>query len=133
MASNRYGRYAESNAYDTFVDTYVPIPFEEMMKVGLMKQQQQEQAYDTLSKTYEDAYNLKYIPGSEDERYIKEKVIPTAKEIFDKYANGDLNPITMRQIRREFNTKIDKNLVKDIQGSYEGWKQNEIWKQKLAA
>jgi hypothetical protein len=129
----QYDVPAESNAYDTFVDTYVPIPFDEMMKVGMMKQQQQEQTYDALSKTYEDVYNLKYIPNSKDEQYVKSVVIPTAKEIFDKYSTSDLSPITLRQIRRDFNTKIDKNLVKDIQDSYLGWKQHEVQKQKLAS
>ena len=75
MPIGPYDRPAESQAYDTFVDTYVPIPFDEMMQVGLMKQKQYEQTYDALSKTYEDVYNLKYIPNSKDEQYIRNVVI----------------------------------------------------------
>lgn len=134
MAVSRYDRPAEYTSLDTFVDTYVPIPFEEMMQVGLMKQQQEEQAYDALSKTYEDVYNLTYVPNSKDERYIKEHVIPTAKELFDRYSLEDLSdPIIRRQMRRDFSTKINTNKIKDIQRSYEGWRTHQVQKQRLAS
>jgi hypothetical protein len=131
--SNRFGKYAESNAYDTFVDTYVPIPFEEMMKVGMMKKDESDKAHAALEKTYEDTQNIKYAPNTVDEKYIKERVIPATKEIFDKYNNQDLtNPIILRQLKLELNSKIDKNRVAKIQETYQGWKEHESQKQKLA-
>ncbi len=119
---NRYDTPAQSNVLDTFVDTYVPIPFEEMMKIGMMKQKQYEDANDALQKTYEDTYNLKYIPNTPDEEYIKNHVIPTSRQIFDNYSTKDLtDPVVRRQMRNDFNTKIDKARVRDIQDSHSGW------------
>jgi hypothetical protein len=133
MPLNRYDQPAQSNALNTFVETYSPIPFNEMMQVGTMKQQQYEQAQNSLMKTYEDTYNLKYIPGSKDEQYIKGHVIPATKEIFDKYSNEDLSdPVVRRQLRMDLSSKVDKSKVKDIQDSWMGWAQNEQVKQKLA-
>jgi hypothetical protein len=121
---NKYDQPISGQAYDTFVDTYVPIPFDEMMKVGMMKKEQEDKAYDALSKTYEDTYNLKYIPNSEDEKYIKGTVIPGVRDVFNKYANQELsNPIIQRQMRAELNSKIDKNRISGTQTSYEGWKE----------
>jgi hypothetical protein len=131
---SRYDQPAQSNAQNTFVQTYSPIPFNEMMAVGQMKQQQYEQGMNALMKTYEDTYNLRYIPNTEDEQYIKGQVIPTTKEIFDKYSNEDISdPVVRRQLRQELAQKIDKSKVKDIQDSYIGWMQNEQTKQKLAS
>jgi len=122
MAISRYDQPAQSNALDTFVNTYVPIPFEEMMKVGMMKKQQEDQGFENLAKTYEDTHNLKYISGSEDEKYIKQHVLPTSEDIFNRYANQDLSdPVVQRKMRMEFNSKIDRNRIRDIQSSYEGW------------
>jgi hypothetical protein len=133
MDISRYDQPAQSNAQNTFVQTYSPIPFNEMMAVGQMKQQQYEQGMNALMKTYEDTYNLRYIPNTKDEQYIKGQVIPTTKEIFDKYSNEDISdPVVRRQLRQELAQKIDKSKVKDIQDSWVGWAQNEQVKQKLA-
>lgn len=132
MPISRFDQPAQSNALNTFVETYSPIPFNEMMQVGTMKQQQYEQAQNSLMKTYEDTYNLKYIPGSKDEQYIKGHVIPATKEVFDKYSNEDLSdPVVRRQLRMDLSSKVDKSKVKDIQDSWMGWAQNEQVKQKL--
>lgn len=130
---NRYDQPIHGQAMDTFVDTYVPIPFDEMMKVGMMKKEQEDKVYDMLSKTYEDSHNIKYAPNTKDEKYIKESVIPATKEIFEKYANQELsNPIIQRQLRSELNSKIDKNRIDKIQETYQGWREHELQKQKLA-
>jgi len=122
MPINRYDQPIRGQAIDTFIDTYSPIPFQEMMQVGMMKKQQEDQAYDLLSKTYEDTHNLKYISGSEDEKYIKNEVLPAVDKLFEDYSNQELSdPVVMRKMRHDFNTKIDKNRIRDIQSSFEGW------------
>lgn len=129
-AVNQYDNPARSE----FVSTYSPIPFSELMQAGAIKQKQYETGLDNLMQTYEETHNLKYIPGSKDEQYIKNEVIPTAKTIVDKYANMDLSdPVVRRQMRTDFNTNIDKNRIKDIQDSFSGWQNNQQWRQKLKA
>jgi hypothetical protein len=128
MPTTQYDNPAQSN----FVNTYSPIPFNELMQASAIKQQAYETGLDNMMKTYEDTYNLKYIPGSKDEAYIKNQVIPAAKQVVDKYSNMDLsNPIVRRQMRTDFNTNIDKNRVRDIQDSHSGWMQNQQQRQKL--
>lgn len=130
MPISQYDSPAQSN----FVSTYSPIPFNELMQAGAIKQKQYETGLDNLMQTYEDTHNLKYIPGSKDEQYIKNEVIPTAKTIVDKYSNMDLSdPVVRRQMRTDFNTNIDKNRIKDIQDSHAGWQENQKWRQKLKA
>jgi hypothetical protein len=127
-------QYSSGPAQSNFVNTYSPIPFSELMQASAMKQQAYETGLDNMMKTYEDTYNLKYIPGSKDEAYIKNQVIPAAKQVVDKYSNMDLsNPIVRRQMRTDFNTSIDKNRVNDIQTSHAGWIQNQKWRQQLQA
>jgi hypothetical protein len=128
MALNQYDSPAQSN----FVDTYSPIPFNELMQAGAMKQKAYETGLDNLMKTYEDTHNLKYIPGSVDEQYIKQQVIPSAKAIVDKYSTQDLSdPTVRRQMRTDFASNIDSNRVKDIQDSHAAWMDNQKWRQKL--
>jgi len=130
MAISQY----DSPARSEFVSTYSPIPFNELMQAGAVKQKAYETGLDNLMQTYEDTHTLKYIPGSKDEQYIKNEVIPTAKTIVDKYANMDLSdPVVRRQMRTDFNTNIDKNRIKDIQDSFGGWQNNQKWRQKLKA
>lgn len=126
----RYDKPADSNIQQT----YTPIPFDQMMQAGQMMAQQYEQGMDTLQKVYDDTYNIKYIPGSKDEEYVKGQVIPAAKEIFTKYISQDMgNPIVRRQAMIDLNSRIDKNRIGKIQESWQGWAENQKWRQKLQA
>ena len=114
----------DSPAQASFINTYSPIPFNELMQAGAMKEKQYETGLNSLQQNYEDTNNLKYIPNSKDEQYIKQTVIPHAKSIFEKYSTEDLSdPIVIRQLRMELNNGIDTQRIKDIQNSYEGYKQ----------
>jgi hypothetical protein len=126
---SRYDKPADSNVQQT----YSPIPWDQMMQAGQIMAKQHDQAADTLQKVYDDTYNLKYISGSADEQYIKQNVIPTTKEVFNKYISEDLgNPIILRQAMSEIRNKVDWNKVGQIQQSYTGWQQHNQDKRKLA-
>lgn len=128
MEVSQYNQPAQSNV----VNTYSPIPFQEMMQAGMMKQKEQEQGLDQLGKMADETYNIKYIPNSVDEQYVKQHVIPKAQEIVSKYSSMDLtDPVIRRQMMSEFNTNIDKNRVKSIQDSAQGWQQYQAGRQKL--
>lgn len=128
MAITPFDQPAQSN----FISTYSPVPFNELMQAGAMKAKQYESGLENLMQTYEDTNNLKYIPNSKDEEYIKSVVVPHTKQIVDKYSNQDLSdPIIRRQMRMELNNGIDKQRIKDIQNSFEGYKQYVGEKMKL--
>ena len=128
MGITEHSPIAESNLQQT----YVPIPFDQMMEAGKVMAQQYETGMDALQKVYDDTYNIKYIPGSRDEQYVKQQVIPAAKEVFTKYISQDMgNPIVRRQALMDLNSKIDKNKIQKIQESWGGWSENQKWRQKL--
>ncbi len=119
-------------AKSEFINTFSPVPFNELMQAGMMKAKQYESGLEGLMQSYEDTNNLKYIPNSKDEQYIKGVVVPHARQIVDKYANEDLSdPIIRRQMRMELNSGIDRQRIKSIQDSFEGYKQYVGEKMKL--
>lgn len=120
-----------SPAQYTPIDTVTPIPFNELMQAGQLKQKDYEQGQQALGQA-EDAYsNIHYIPNSVDEKYVKQFVIPRVQEIGQKYGNMDLSdPVIRRQMMSEFNT-IDKGRLRGIQDSYTGWQQYNSGKQQL--
>jgi hypothetical protein len=127
---SRYDKPAESHVSNTFS----PIPFDEMMKAGQIMAQQADQGANALQKVYDDTYNIKYIPGSRDEQYVKEQVLPATRKIFEKYISQDMgNPIIRRQAMRELSSNVDKNRIGKIQESWQGWAENQKWRQKLQA
>lgn len=120
-----------ANLYDRpvggqFIDMYVPIPFEQIAQAGARRQERYDVAEQGMESIYDAAQALRYIPGSEDEQIIKEKVIPRIKEIRDKYAKKDLsNPLVQRQMRKELESKVNKNLIGEMQQSYTQWLEDE--------
>jgi len=68
MAVNRYDTPAQAE----FINTYVPIPFEEMMKVGMMKQQLVENNDKAADDLLGAVNAIKVAPA--DEPYYKDKL-----------------------------------------------------------
>ena len=118
MPTNLYDQAAQAQ----FINTYAPIPFQEILQAGQARQQRYDvnkSAYDTMA---EQAEALKYIPKTEDERYIKETVIPTIRELTDSYGGKDYgNPEVVNEINRKLRKNINKNLVSQIQESRSQW------------
>ena len=120
-------------AQSQFINTYSPIPFNEMVQAGQTMQKQYETGMDALQRVYDDTYNIKYIPGSKDEQYVKGQVIPAAKQVFEKYIQMDMgDPMVRRQAIMDLNSKIDKQKINKIQESQAGWMQHQQDKRKLA-
>jgi hypothetical protein len=86
MAVNRY----DSPAQDRYFNTYVPLPFEQMMPVAAARLSQLQRGQDMLNKTYEDTANLEYIADSKDEAYVKDYLGKTGN-LVDKYISQDLS------------------------------------------
>lgn len=128
-----------ANIYDQpaqaqFINTYAPIPFQEIVQAGQARQQRYDinkAAFDTMA---EQAESLKGIPSSEDETYISGTVLPTIRELSDVYAGRDYgDPEVIRDIHNKLKSKINKRLVSDIQTSYQNWMSNQQNIAKLKA
>jgi len=62
MSINRYDTPAQAQ----FINTYSPIPFDEMMKIGLMKQAQREKTDELLFQNEAALNNIQVAPGDEE-------------------------------------------------------------------
>jgi hypothetical protein len=120
MAINRYDTPAQAQ----FINTYVPIPFEDILKAGEAKQGMYNKNRTGFETAQVQAEQLKYIPGSKDEQYIKDIVLPTFENIADKYSTQDYSdPNIVRRINKEIQTNIDRERVRRIQESHKGYEQ----------
>jgi hypothetical protein len=127
MAVNRY----DSPAQDRYFNTYVPLPFEQMMPVAAARLSQLQRGQDMLNKTYEDTANLEYIADSKDEAYVKDYLGKTGN-LVDKYISQDLSdPIVGNQMRSEFRKMTDRTRLQNIGTSAANWKQNLKGKAQL--
>jgi hypothetical protein len=120
-AVNRY----DSPSQDRYFNTYVPLPFEQMMPVAAARLSQLQRGQDALNKTYEDTANLEYMPGGPDEQYIKDYT-GNVNNLIGKYINQDLSdPIVGGQLRSEFRKITNPQHIKDIQSSKQAWATNQ--------
>ena len=131
------------NLYDRpvaseFIDTYVPIPFQEIAQAGAARQGRYDVTTQGLNELYDATQALQFIPGSSDEIAKEEYIIPIIEGIRDKYMTKDLSSsLIRRQMSKELETLIDKPLVLEMQQGYQQWtedrkiiqeyKNNNMW------
>jgi hypothetical protein len=129
MAVNRYDTPARSE----FINTYVPIPFEQMVAAGQVQQQRYDQAAAALDQKLADAANLKAIPNTRDYEYIQ-GIQGTMRDIADQFSQKDLaNPIVRRQLNSAIRQGVDPSRVRAIQDSFGAWTAQQQHKAKLTA
>lgn len=126
---NRFDQPAQSQ----FINTYVPIPFDQMMQAGAMKQQRYDQTAAATDQALAQAEQLTAIPNSIDEQYMA-TVRDTMRDIRDKYATMDLSDsMVVREMNNEMNQRINKELVRKAQESRAAWDVAQKTKQQLIA
>lgn len=126
---NRFDQPAESN----YFNTYVPLPYNEIMNTVSARQAQVEQGQKWMDQAQMEAELFNAIPNSEDEKKVKE-IQNFIQEWSGKYINEDMSdPVIKRQAMNEYRTKLNRPLIKDIEDSYASWSQNQQVKRKLQA
>ena len=129
MAVNRYSKPARSE----FINTYVPIPFNEMVAAGQIQQGRYDAASAGLDEKVADAAALKAIPNTVDYQYVK-GVQNTMEDVVEKYADKDLgNAVIRRQLNADIRSSIDADRLRSIQDSYSAWGQQQKHKAQLVA
>jgi hypothetical protein len=117
MAVNRYDQPAQAQ----FINTYVPIPFQEMLAAGQQKMGRYDKAAQAMDSTIAAAEQIPAIPFSDDERRAKEYVGNLTK-VRDEFVGKDLSdPFVVREMSNKLRTAIDPEDIKHIQESYQGW------------
>lgn len=114
---NPYFRPAEAQ----FINTFVPIPFEQMIQAGQMKQQRYDQALTATDATINAIDDIVAIPNSADEIRARE-YSQKMREIRDKYVGRDISdPFIQRELSNEIHRSIPKDDIRHIQESYQGY------------
>ena len=117
MATNKYDQAAQAQ----FMNTYVPIPFEEMMMAGQAKQGRYDKASMAMDSAIAAVDEIQAIPNSEDERRAKE-YSNTLRQIRDEYGTKDISdPFVLREMSNKINSSINKEDIKHIQQSALGY------------
>ena len=118
-AINRYDQPAQAQ----FMNTYVPIPFEEMLAAGKAKQDRYDKASMAVDSSIAAVDDILAIPNSQDEVRAKQ-YSDNLRSIRDKYISKDLSdPFVLREMSNEINRSIDKQDIQHIQQSRVGWEQ----------
>lgn len=129
MPINRY----DSPANDNYQNTFIPLPYEQLMATVASRQSMVDREQALLDKSYEDTKNIKYIPGTKDEQYVKD-YIGKLNSLVDKYYTQDLSdPIVKRSLKSEMNRLTDRTKLQNIESSYGGWDTNQKFKAELKA
>ncbi len=117
MAINKYDQPAQAQ----FINTYVPIPFEEMLAAGKAKQDRYDKASGAVDSAIAATEQITAIPFSHDEIRAKQYA-DTMRSIRDEYATKDLSdPFVLREMSNKLNSSINKKDIEHIQESYQGW------------
>lgn len=115
--ANRY----ENPLAAQFINTYTPIPFQEMVAAGQMKQQRYDQASNAMDSAIGAIDEITAIPNSADELRAKE-YSDKMRTLRDKYVTKDLSdPFVQREMSNELHNTINKEDIKHIQESYQGY------------
>ena len=114
---NKYDQAAQAQ----FMNTYVPIPFEEMVMAGKQKQDRYDRAAGAVDSAIAAAEEITAIPFSADEIRAKDYVAKM-RDIRDKYAARDISdPFVLREMSNELHRSVNKEDIKHIQQSYQGY------------
>lgn len=117
MAINRFDQPAQAK----FVDTYVPVPFEEMGKMLQARQQRLDQNLSALDEAKANADNLNAIPNSRDALYIS-GVRDKLHNISMEYVDKDLSdPEIYRELNRKIRSSVDPSRIRRAQESFAGY------------
>lgn len=128
MGVNRF----ETPIAAQFINTYVPIPFDQMLKAGQMKQDRYEKASAATDALVNRIEMINAIPNSPDDLY-KKQAIDKMYEIRDKYVTKDLSdPFIQRDLSNDIRRNIDSDWIRKAESSYASWQQAQSGKRELA-
>lgn len=116
MAS-MYDTPAQSN----IINTYQPIPFEEMLQAGQARQSRYDETLSALQAQEDALARLPYVAGGEEEAYVK-GVISDVDTLARQAINKDLSQgMNRRWLQNSLRNKVDLNLLSTITRNKEAY------------
>ena len=110
------GRY-DIPARQEFINTYTPMPFNEMAGAIQYKQQQYEQGAATIDAQIRSIDQIQAIPDSADESYLN-RAKKQLHQVALSYSNKDLSdPLIRRQLDNEIRSTAEPEKLNRIQQS----------------
>lgn len=126
----RVNRYS-TPAQDRYFNTYIPLPYEQLMTTVAGRQAQLSKEQDQLNKTYEDTKNLRYIPGTQDEKYVRD-YLGKVDNLVQNYISADLtDPIVKQKMMSQFSNITNRQDIQNVQDSWGNWMANNKYKSEL--
>ncbi|HKL13289.1 MAG TPA: hypothetical protein VJ907_06755, partial [Halanaerobiales bacterium] len=115
--ANRFDRAADAQ----FINTYAPIPFQELAQAAQMRQNTYDQNSARVDAAIAAADDLLAIPNSADARRADE-IRASLSKVSDEFAGQDLSdPEIYRSLKKKIRQIASPGEVKSIQQSYAGW------------
>lgn len=119
MAVSAYDQPTQSQ----FINTYIPIPFDQIVQAGVARQNRYDQQINQLETMQQEADMLNAMPGDVGDI---DKVRNVLSNVRDTYYKRDLSdPQVQKELRNELRSGIDRGLVSRIQQSYAGYQKHE--------
>ena len=133
MASvNEYSQAAP--AQDTYFNTFVPLPLNELTALGMSRKQDLEKNQAMIDARTNEVLNLQAAPGTKDEELLKTKYIPGMIDLGQKYAQMDMSdPTNQSNFHREFRQLIDPTTIQRMGQTYMGYQNYLKEKSSLSA
>jgi hypothetical protein len=124
MAINRYDKPAEAQ----FINTYVPIPFDEMMKIGLLKNARIEGSMADQSKMLADYNSFNVSPGKDEQ--TRDRIVEEIKADIGKI-KGQPGSFEHQQGLMDINAKWAASpLVRNLKSNTGSWAEMSKAQQK---
>ena len=117
-----------------FIDTYVPIPFTELMNAAAIKQDRWDKASSSLLEAESSAQAIKAIEGTPDAAY-RDEVVNYMKDRANYYTSGAIDlsdPLVQNQINSDLR-KIDQVRLQNIGASRTNWDAERAQEDELRA
>lgn len=89
MSTNRFTRFSPQS----YISTVIPLPFEEILKVGAIKQERQDMAQAEIAKLDAGVKSVHALPGDKD---YAQKAISEISSNIDQFTNMDFNDPSVR-------------------------------------
>lgn len=98
---------------------YIPLPFDAMLQAGQQLQANANTFRDTESTDSSNASNLKAVPGSPDEEYLK-TYVQNISDIQNKYKDMNLtDPTILSKYKSDIKGITNSNYLNNIQATYD--------------
>ena len=115
-----------------FIDTYVPIPFQELMNAAQIKQGRWDEAAGSLAEAESAAQLVRAIEGTPDAAY-RDEVVNYMKDRAAYYTSGKLDlsdPLVQNQINADIR-KVDQVRLQSIGDSRSNWDAERVKEAEL--